>query len=140
MNSNDYYQELNLGNKIKLIGSPAFCETYPVHWHKYIELIYYPEDAVCHKKPVWTIENEEYHLSPGDILFIWSGELHSIVSNNSVEVTGLQFSSTILYELPDFLPYVNQLKGIRLLSYEDDPELVQTLQYYLHQIADLDYK
>lgn len=134
------FENYVIGNKINVITENGFPKQYPLHWHKYIEIIAYPEIAKNDSVAVIQIDNTEYTLHSGDILFVWSGELHSIVQNPDGLLLGIQFSPSILYELSDFSPYIHHLKTIHKLSYDEYPEVLQALHLYSSQIRNLEKK
>lgn len=140
MNLATNFENYVIGNQINLIPAKQFPKQYPLHWHKYIEIIVYPESAKNDAPAVIQIDNNDYSLNAGDILFIWSGELHSTISNPDGQVFGFQFAPSILYELSDFSPYIHHLKSLHMLSFDEHPEVLQNLQFYLKQLSELEKK
>lgn len=122
---------------VNTIPSDSYPDEYPMHWHKYIEIAMLPEDAEVTELPVLEVGGTAYILSPGDVLFIWSGELHDTLRNPGKQLSGLQFMSALLYELPEIVMLKNLYRTVHLVSYEREPEFAQTLQLYIRQIFDL---
>ena len=136
MNSNNF-ENLNLGSVINTISGSSFPTEYPTHWHKYVEIVAMDEDAPADAVCILNVGNIEYKLEAGDILFIWSGELHDTYKNYGGYLWGLQFFPTLLYELPDISAYLNQFRRIHHLSAAKTPELTQAIQMYVRQIFNL---
>lgn len=61
---------------------PDFFTSYPIHWHKEMEIIYV-EEGICRV----TLNLEPYCLHAGDILLITPGQLHSIEENGCICAT-----------------------------------------------------
>ncbi|MBO4389638.1 MAG: helix-turn-helix transcriptional regulator [Lachnospiraceae bacterium] len=131
------YEELNFGNEINIISQRRFPNDYPLHWHREIELLVYPDTSESDSTPELEIQGQRYHMSPGDIMIIWQGELHQTISNPDRQLIGIQFSPTLLTEAKDFDPFRNQMRTIHQFSYQEHPELLQNLQMYAKNIVDL---
>ena len=129
----DNYERLHFHQTINTIPASYFPTNYPVHWHRYVEITMLLPDASPKKFPVIKINQETYTLHPGDILFIWPGELHEIIENSEHVLTGLQFSGMYFNELPDFAPFTHLFKRIHLLKANGDP-LSTLLMPHLEQI------
>jgi AraC-like DNA-binding protein/quercetin dioxygenase-like cupin family protein len=98
-------------------------ESFPLHWHHYIEIIYAQYDGV-----IYEVNGEEICMKGGDILFIWPGELHSIVYMSEPEHTlMLQFDAQILTNHIDFRKVAYLFYSTRLLEAEKETTLVQSL-------------
>ncbi len=136
MRANDTYERQQFHQTINTIPANYFPARYPVHWHRYVEITMLPADATVKKLPVIKINQETYTLHPGDILFIWSGELHEIIENSDRQLIGLQFSGIIFNELPDFAPFTHLFRSIHLISANNDP-LSPVIMPHLHQIFTL---
>jgi len=132
----DNYERLYFHQTINTIPANYFPEKYPVHWHRYVEVTMLMPDATPQKLPVIKINQDSYTLHPGDILFIWPGELHEIIENSGHMLTGLQFSGMYFNELPDFAPFTHLFKRIHLLKADEEP-LSGMLMPHLEQIFTL---
>jgi len=138
MNANDNnFENLSLGPVINTISGENFPVEYPTHWHKYVEIVAMDEAAPAGCVGILHVGSTEYRLESGDILFIWSGELHDTFRNYGGHLWGLQFFPTLLYELPDISAYLNQFRRIHKLSAAENPELTQAVQMYMRQIFNL---
>lgn len=135
--SNNTYENLQLGPVVNTIPAEDYPVSYPLHWHKYIEVAALKDSAPVNDLPELTIAGTSYVLEPGDVLFIWSGELHDTPRNNSRNLCGIQFSPTLLYELPDIASFMNHFKSLHHISHREHPELAQALQMYITQIFEL---
>ena len=99
-------------------------ESFPLHWHHYVEIIYAQHDGI-----IYEVNGEEICMKGGDILFIWPGELHSIIYMPEAEYTlMLQFDAQILTNFIDFRKVAYLFYSIRLLQEEKETILVQKLQ------------
>ncbi len=121
MRANDTYERQQFHQTINTIPANYFPSKYPVHWHRYVEITMLPADAVVKKSPIIKINQETYILHPGDILFIWSGELHEILENSDYKLIGLQFSGIVFNELPDFAPFTHLFRSVHLISATNNP-------------------
>ena len=133
MRVNDTYEKLQFHQTINTIPANYFPAKYPMHWHRYVEITMLPTDAAVQKMPVIKINQETYTLHPGDILFIWSGELHEIIENSDRQLIGLQFSGIVFNELPDFAPFTHLFRSVHLISANDDP-LSPVIMPHLHRM------
>ncbi len=138
--SNNTYENLQLGPVVNTIPASHYPTSYPLHWHKYLEVAALSENASPNERTVLNISNHTYEMEPGDVLFIWSGELHDTQINTGRNLSGLQFYPALLYELPDLSSFMNHFKNIHLISHRETPELAQALQMYIRQIFDLEAK
>lgn len=129
---------LNLDFDVNVIPRENYPLNYPIHWHKEIEIIYYPLYNATDINPVTEISGKEYELSPGDILLIWQGELHRTIKNPDKKLIGFQFDSALLQSLTDFIPYIPKLRRLHHLKSNTHADLVMSLSSYLDDICDLD--
>jgi len=132
--NNNYFENLRLETVLNTIPSDQYPLAFPIHWHKYVEIAVCDENASADHLPVFSINGTDYQLAPGDILFVWSGELHSVSGNSSRNVSGLQFSIGVLYMLSDMTAYINTFKALHHISMSENPQLAQTLHMYIRQI------
>lgn len=101
-----------------------FSTSFPIHWHNYIEIISIPvnnkkesihdtnsnsnlikESNINNHNASYlyvNVNHSKYLFKEGDILMIWSGELHEIVSGNGENILSVQFAPSILNERPEF--------------------------------------
>ena len=87
---------------INTIYKESYPDHFPMHWHKYVEIISIPEDASENESGMVRLNQKLYELHSGDILFIWPGELHEVVDNQEHTLIALQFPYTVLSEIKDF--------------------------------------
>ncbi len=137
MKNSNTYEQLQFYQTINTINTEFFPSKYPLHWHKYVEIVALPENSSPKQLPVIKINQDIYTLHPGDLLILWSGELHEIVCNQDKQLLGLQFPSTILNELPDFTPFMNLFRSFHLISIEKEERLARMLMKHLQQIFSL---
>lgn len=99
--------------------------------------MYYPKNAKSGHNPVFKINQETYEMHPGDILFVWSGELHETIDNTEGQIIGLQFSPTLFTEMPDFASYIHLFRAHHLFDAETNPDLTQTLSEHIDAILQI---
>lgn len=128
------YENLNFDNHINIIQADFFPTRFSLHWHKYVEIALLPLGANIEHSPIIRINQVTYAFQPGDLLFIWPGELHEIVDNKEGKLIGLQFSSTLLNNLPDFIPYLNLFRTYHHILHSQTPELAKELLPYIDQM------
>lgn len=108
--------------------SPHVPATFPEHWHTMAEFIY------CKNSPCsYSVNREQYHLNPGDVLMIWPTELHEIQDSPQEAATILQFNDDLLSHCRDFDVYYHKLRNIHSLR-EYSAELNERIANYLSQI------
>lgn len=134
----DNFENLHFEHSINLIDAPNYPTSYPLHWHKYVELAYLPEDCSSKDLPVIQCNQKTYTLYPGDVFFIWPGDLHETRKNHSKTLLGMQFTASILNEQPDFIPFLHLFRAVHLFSYNDAPHMAQCMHYHLGHILTLD--
>ena len=134
MTINSIYENLHSTQMIITINADSYPHSFPLHWHKYIEIAALPEDADITRPPALRINQTTYQLNPGDILLIWPGEVHEIVENADSQLMGLQFSSTIFNELPDFAPFINHFRTFHHIRQADTPELAQSMLFHIQHM------
>lgn len=121
------YENLHFDRMINTINADFFPDSFPLHWHKYIEIVALPEDAAVSKAPTLRVNQTTYQLNPGDILLIWPGEVHEITENSDRQLIGLQFSITVFNELPDFTPFFNLFRTFHHIRQACMPQLAQSM-------------
>ncbi len=130
------FENLQFSYNCNTIDTDFFPTKFDLHWHKYIEIAALPENAKIDYPPIIRINQTSYELHPGDVLFIWPGELHEILENKDKQLIGVQFSATLFHTLPDFSPYLNLFRTFHLIRQDESPDLAQNMQIYLnHMLA-----
>lgn len=131
----------NLENKtfaqmINIIPQENLPVSFQLHWHKYVEIICFP-DNIGSGSPIIGVNQKNYSLQAGDVLLIWPGEPHEVITNPEKQLFGFQFPIFLFNEIPDFAPYMNMLRTYRHLQASEEPELSQTLITYINHIKKL---
>ena len=134
MTSDNIYENLQFTQMISTINADSFPRSFPLHWHKYIEIVALPEDANISQLPTLRINQTTYRLNPGDILLIWPGEVHETVENADSQLIGLQFSPTIFNGLPDFTPFLNLFRTYHHIRQFSTPELAQNILVHIQHM------
>lgn len=137
MTKNEQFEKLYLNSAVNPILATDCPENFPLHWHQYVEIMALPHDATPTVTPVVTVNNNTYHLEPGDIVFAWSGELHEIHENKDKQVVALQFPPNLITELPEFMPLLNAFRSIHMISAKEHPELSGQLHDHLKHMSEL---
>lgn len=138
MINNNTFEDLRLARTINTIG--PFPYSFHMHWHKHVEVIALPSDAKITKNPIITINQKEYIMEPGDIIFIWAGELHEITANPDKLIFGIQFAATIFNELPDFAKFLHFFRSIHHLHYACSQELCDKIAIHMKHVFDIQTK
>lgn len=124
-------QKLNFKSRINVIISNPSLKSFPLHCHKYMEILAIPNTAK-NKQPHLIRVNQTLHkLEAGDVLLIWPGELHEIVDSGYNTFLGVQFSRTLLQDLPEFASYLNLFRNFQYIKCKDQPELASLLMKHL---------
>lgn len=137
MSKKNTFEDLHIGQTVNIIGKESFPQSFPMHWHKYAEIIVYTDNADTDKSPIINVNQKPYAMEPGDVLLIWPGEPHEVTSNSSRQMMGFQFPVSIFNEIPDFAPYLNMLRTYRHIKSSEYPELSQNLSMYTQHIYDI---
>lgn len=127
------YEQLQFLTDVNLITRENSPVSFPLHWHKDVEVQFLPENAAC--PVVLTVGPEQCVMQPGDILTIWPGELHELCSNPKRELTTIQFPMSLMNERRELMVYMGAFRSCRLLKMADDPERnrqMQTLAEKMH--------
>ena len=69
---------------ISISHVPAY---FGLHWHHYIEIVLAQDNGI-----IYEVNGETFPLKPGDLLFIWPGELHAVSTTNREHRSGISFS------------------------------------------------
>lgn len=112
---------------------------YDLHWHHYNEIIICPSQCVIGAPPTVCIDQTIYQLQPGDVLLIWSSEMHSVESNPDNALLGIQFAPSLLSDLPEFASFSHLFRSYHLLRQNDEQmvEIAEYIQYKFQQIAEI---
>ena len=137
MTKNEQFEKLYLNSSVNPILAPDCPDNFPLHWHQYVEIMALPHDAQITTPPTVTVNNTKYILQPGDVTIAWSGELHEIHENINKKVVALQFPPNLVTELPEFMPLLNSLRSIHMVSAKEHPELSQQLHAHLKHMSEL---
>lgn len=135
MTKNSNYENLQFHRTVNTIS--ALPASFPLHWHKYVEMVAVPENVKLSQSPILTINQTPYELAPGDILFIWPGELHEISANDDRQLMGLQFSSDHFNDLSDFIPLLNTFRTYHLIRRSEQPLLSASMQKRIQDIFEI---
>ncbi len=136
MTNSNNFENLKFHRSINTIDTNVFPKSFPLHWHKYVEIAAVLENATLTQCPTMRINQITYSLHPGDLLFIWPGELHEIINNTDNQLMGLQFSTSVFNELPDFAPYLNFFRTIHHIKQSEKPHLAQCMLAHMeHMIS-----
>lgn len=125
-----FFQGHLLEQNPNIILPENFSSDFPLHWHKFVEIIACPADSKLTISPVVQVNQDTYELNPGDIVFIWSGELHSISGNLDSSLLGIQFSANQFNELTELAQYLHFFRTFHHMKSDDYPEL--SLQLHEH--------
>ena len=132
------YEQLSFGSIINTVDSDRCPEHFPLHWHKYVEIIAIPEvsDTMDDAETlgVLRVNQEIYELYSGDILLIWPGELHETIENKQHHMITIQSPLTALTDMKDFSSYMNRFHNLHQLRYDKTPERNQTMFFSIDQI------
>lgn len=87
---------------------PEYIQSFPVHWHKEMEIIY-----VLNGHGTVTVQTSKYNLCEGDIILIQPETLHSIeqLDNQHMEYFNIIFDFNLLESDTSYC-YINFLKPI----------------------------
>lgn len=136
-NTQNSYESMPFLMDINIIFRENYPISYDMHWHKPIELMYYPKNAKSEHHPVFSVNGETYVMNPGDILFVWPGELHETIDNAEQQIIGLQFSPTIFTEMSDFASYMHLFRAYHLIDAETKTDLAQSVSDHIHAILQI---
>ena len=137
MTSPKNFENQRFSRTVNTINTDFFPNQFPLHWHKYVEIAAFPNTGSSTQKPlVLRINQNTYELTPGDVLFIWPGELHEIVSNEDNQLIGLQFNTSVFNDLPDFAPYLSLFRTFHHIRQVENPSLTQSMLVHIkHMIS-----
>lgn len=135
MTSPKNFEDHHFNRIVNTIHPYSYPHQFSLHWHKYVEIAAYPDTgAVPGKPPVLRINQNTYELHPGDVLFIWPGELHETVSNEDNRIIGLQFNTSVFNDLPDFAPFLNLFRTFHHIRQVENPSLTQSMLVHIRHM------
>ena len=101
---------------ISISHVPAY---FGLHWHHYIEIVLAQDNGI-----IYEVNGETFPLKPGDLLFIWPGELHAVsTTNREHRLIMLQLDADFLEKRVDFQSVAYLFYQIRLLNQNNFPEI-----------------
>ena len=116
-------------------GIKAFMNTdpedFPLHWHTALELIMPIKNGYTVRT-----NGETIRFSPGDIILIPPGELHSLHAPEEGERMIMQFDYSLLCNLAGMDSLLHMLRPYRLIRAGQSDGLGETLRGYLEEIWD----
>lgn len=136
MLNKDHFQniELEVGYPFNIIYNRS-PETFPLHWHNYVEIILPFQESVQ-----YAINDRIYSPSPRDILLIWSGELHALVKQpQPSRVLMLQFDYSVIADRSDFRDKLYLFHRLHQIKATENPELAAALAEKLIMLKELFY-
>ena len=101
MRNESSFEQNSFAAAINVIPQSNFAAEFPLHWHQYIEIIICLDEAPSGNEPKIAVDDATHSLNPGELLFIWPGQLHEIISNKSGCLAGIQFSTKVFQEIPE---------------------------------------
>lgn len=131
------YEQILYETTINTINAAHFVNKFPKHWHKNVEIVSFQESDQFTKPAILIVNQITYQLVPGDILYIWPGELHEIIQNPDKKIIAMQFSPTIFNELPDFAPYLHLFRTFHLVKGSESPALSQSAIFRMEQMIEI---
>ena len=137
MTNNRKHERLYFNEPINVIEN--LPTKYDLHWHHYNEIIICPSHRVIKTPPAVRIDQTVYQLQPGDVLLIWSSEMHSVESNQDNSLLGIQFAPSLLSDLPEFASFSHLFRSYHLIHQNDEymGEVAEFIQFKLLQIAEI---
>lgn len=122
MNSESIFEQSAFHYDIKAMPADRHCDSFPTHWHKFMEIVFVWEDVKEEAQSIMKVGQTSYTLHAGDILFIWPGELHELKANPDRVSNVLQFSQSLLDTRREFANFIKYYKRYHLLSFAENPE------------------
>lgn len=168
MQKKNSYEDLRYTGAVNVIGADVFPRSFPLHWHNHVEIAVWLEeegagtggtdgageaadtdtgrtdtgadDAGEGSRSVLHVNQTVYRMNPGDILFIWPGEMHEIAENVEGRLTGLQFSAALFNDLPDFTPFFHLFRTFHRITASKEPELARKFMTHIRRIVSVQGK
>lgn len=108
---------------ISISHVPAY---FGLHWHHYIEIVLAQDDGI-----IYEVNGETFPLKPGDLLFIWPGELHAVSTiNREHRLIMLQLDADFLEKLRGFLTELRRL-SLSGISFSELRGCVLLYQFFI---------
>lgn len=121
------FEDLDIIQVVKVIPAHSFPAAYPMHWHTQIEILFISLEAEKDVSLSVTVNQTEYTLYRGDILFIWPGELHEILPNESNYFYGIQIAPSLINNRSEFAVKYNMFCREHLLTYKENSTVCQQI-------------
>ena len=137
MEIKNYVEYLGLENGIRVIIQECYPKRFPLHCHKCVEIIASPENAEYKQSALIRVNQSLFPLYPGDILFIWPGELHEVIDTDGHTPMAVQYNSYLIHEVDEFAPYINSFRSFQYISKKELPELADALTLPLKKMAEI---
>ncbi len=132
------HENIYYNGAVNVISADDFPQSFPLHWHNHVEIAVWPEDSDENRDtddlPVLQVNQAVYRMSPGDILFIWPGEMHETVRNMSGKLIGIQFPVTLFDDLSDFKPFFHFFRNYHRISGGEEPELARRVMAHIRHM------
>lgn len=130
-----FYETLQFDNNYSVTACwDAVPTSFPTHWHTIGEIIY-ATDENSH----FSVQEKEYVLNPGDILFIWPGELHATIHTSSKPYLILQYYNSLLEAFPEMTLLRSKLLSRHYLPASDPKSPTSEISEHMFQIRDTLY-
>ncbi len=94
------------------------CDPYPIHWHNAFEIILPVENYYD-----VTVEQDEFHLNPGEILIIPAGKSHSILAPDTGRRYILLFGIGSMAKIRGYSSIISLLNSTMLITPNTTPEI-----------------
>lgn len=109
----------------------AIPSSYPAHWHSAAEFTAILKEGICYQ-----IGNTVYRPHSGDVLLVWSGEMHNIINMPKKSAFFLQFDSQIIENNFDLVSASVLMTSLHLISSDQDPQLAENAAKKMQEIRD----
>ena len=107
-------------------------EQYPPHWHTYYEIVLALDGEVGYQ-----IEDKEYRLSPSDLLFIWPGEIHSVINASGGSYLIVQIADAFFPESAEKARLLERISALHYISAQRGETLPKTIEKGVLTLRDL---
>ena len=122
-NISRYYEDLVFDSGTKINVSRQIDDRYfnTVHWHPYVEVLF----SLCDGNRA-TVSFIPYQLNKNDIAVIYSGELHSVQTQQEDSCLIIQFPLALLAVMGELNSVLPRLSRLNCIHYDqNDPETVE---------------
>lgn len=127
-----FYENLQFEHEYSLntsfIHSPV---SFPTHWHTVGEIILSTSDGT-----LFRVQQKDYRLNSGDILFVWPGELHSTIHAEPPYLI-VQYYGYLLNLFSDLILMQNKVLSRHYVDSFAPDAPAQKIADYMHQIYDI---